>query len=185
MDTQGNKKSTVPPASGQAKTGSASQTATAETTEPTTSAITDTDHDEVDGIIKKYTAIAAAAALIPVPAVDLATLAGTQIKMVHSIAGVHGVQIMDNKLKVAIATLTAALPAGTIAAAGASVLKILPGIGNLVGALASPGFFAASTFAIGKIFHAHFASGGTLLNFDPEAMKAEYQAHFTEQAAAN
>jgi hypothetical protein len=48
-----------------------------------------------------------------------------------------------------------------------SVAKGMPGIGTLVGALTMPVFSAGATYIIGKVFIQHFASGGTLLDFNP------------------
>ncbi|MCP4106117.1 MAG: hypothetical protein GY749_11350 [Desulfobacteraceae bacterium] len=39
---------------------------------------------------------------------------------------------------------------------------------------------SASTYALGKIFIQHFASGGTFLTFDPEKVKAYYAEMFED-----
>ena len=36
----------------------------------------------------------------------------------------------------------------------------------------------ASTYAVGKVFYRHFASGGTFLTFDPEKARAYYEEMF-------
>ncbi len=141
------------------------------------------DEEAVQAIIKKYSAIAAAAALVPVPTLDLAALAGIQIKMVHSISKQHNVgKLSDSALKLAISSMATTLPSGSIATAGSSLLKIIPGIGTAISMVASPGYYAASTYAVGKVFHSHFASGETLLNFDPAEAKEAYKLHFEEKA---
>lgn len=144
--------------------------------------VADVDSAEVTKIINKYSAIAAGVALVPVPGVDLLGLAGVQLKMTHSIGNLYDVKLQDNKVKVAISTLVTTIPANSFAAAGASVLKVVPGIGTALGALTAPAYYAASTYAVGKVFNAHFASGGTLLNFDAEQSKAAYAAYFAEQS---
>jgi hypothetical protein len=48
-----------------------------------------------------------------------------------------------------------------------SLAKGIPGVGTLVGALTMPAFSAGATYIIGKVFIQHFASGGTLLDFNP------------------
>jgi len=48
-----------------------------------------------------------------------------------------------------------------------SLMKGLPGVGTVVGALTMPVFSAGATYVIGKVFIQHFASGGTLLDFNP------------------
>lgn len=166
-------------------TGSTESAPNANTTTTTTTEDTGVSHAEAHGVIHKYSAIAAAAALVPIPAVDLVTLAGVQAKMVHSIGNLHGVKIQENKLKVAVAALISTLPARAFTAAGASALKVIPGIGSLLGTLASPAYFASTTYGIGKVFHAHFSTGGTLLNFNPDEMKEYYQSMVKEKATAN
>ena len=49
----------------------------------------------------------------------------------------------------------------------ASVLKAVPIFGTIVGAFVMPVLSAGATYAIGKAFIQHFASGGTLLDFNP------------------
>ncbi len=150
---------------------------------PAKSTVNQHDEEAVQAIIKKYTAIAAAASLVPVPALDLATLAGIQIKMIHSISKEHGVAISDSAAKVAVSSLASTLPSGAIAGAGASLLKIVPGIGNIISAIASPGYYSAATYAVGQVFHSHFASGETLLSFDPAKAEDAYKTHFEAKAA--
>ena len=48
-----------------------------------------------------------------------------------------------------------------------SLIKGVPGIGSVVGALTMPVYSAGATYVIGRVFMKHFASGGTLLDFNP------------------
>ena len=48
----------------------------------------------------------------------------------------------------------------------ASALKFLPGVGTMLAVISMPAFSAGATYVIGKVFMKHFASGGTLLDFD-------------------
>ena len=61
-----------------------------------------------------------------------------------------------------------------------SLVKGLPGVGWAVGALTMPVFSAGATWVIGRVFIQHFASGGTLLDFNPpdyrEFIKAQKEA---------
>jgi uncharacterized protein (DUF697 family) len=60
------------------------------------------------------------------------------------------------------------------------MLKAIPGVGGLIGMVASPALAGASTYALGKVFIQHFESGGTLLDFDPAKMKAYYASQYEE-----
>jgi hypothetical protein len=65
------------------------------------------------------------------------------------------------------------------ASASTSVIKSLPGIGTVIGALTMPVVSAGATWVIGKLFIQHFASGGTLLDFNP----SDYREFIKEQKA--
>jgi len=109
--------------------------------------------------------------LIPVPLLDIAALGGVQLNMLRRLSEIYGVPFSENIGKSVIASLTGSVipaSAATTAAIGvASVLKSLPAIGTMVGALTMPVFSAGATYVIGKFFIQHFASGGTLLDFNP------------------
>ena len=47
-----------------------------------------------------------------------------------------------------------------------SLIKGVPAIGWAVGAVTMPALSAGATYVIGKVFIQHFASGGTLLDFN-------------------
>jgi len=47
------------------------------------------------------------------------------------------------------------------------MLKFVPVVGTLTAAFVMPALSAGATYAIGKAFIQHFASGGTLLDFNP------------------
>jgi hypothetical protein len=54
------------------------------------------------------------------------------------------------------------------------VIKAIPVIGQTTGSLALPITAGATTYALGKVFVMHFASGGTFLTFNPEKVKEHY-----------
>jgi uncharacterized protein (DUF697 family) len=56
----------------------------------------------------------------------------------------------------------------------ASAVKLIPIVGQTLGTVTMPIICSASTYATGKVFIQHFDSGGTLLTFDPEKVKAYY-----------
>ena len=60
-----------------------------------------------------------------------------------------------------------------------SLMKGLPGVGTALARLIMPVFSAGVTYVIGKVFIKHFASGGTLLDFNPpdyrEFIKAQQE----------
>jgi hypothetical protein len=59
----------------------------------------------------------------------------------------------------------------------ASITKSVPVVGTAVSAVVMPALSAGATYAIGMAFIQHFASGGTLIDFNPrqyrEFLKAQ------------
>ena len=63
------------------------------------------------------------------------------------------------------------------------MLKSVPLFGQVLGVLAVPAFGAGLTWAVGRIFMQHFASGGTFLDFDPEKVRAFFKSGKAAAAA--
>jgi uncharacterized protein (DUF697 family) len=119
--------------------------------------------------------------LIPIGGLDLLAIVGVQIKMLHEMSKLYGVEFKENRAKSIVYSLIGSLgivPLGTGIAF--SLLKFVPVVGTLAGAAALPLSAGAITYATGKVFTAHFESGGTLLNFNAAKMKAAYRAMFDE-----
>ena len=43
----------------------------------------------------------------------------------------------------------------------------------------------ASTWAMGKVFTQHFATGGTLLDFDPDTMREHFKTEMAAHTSAS
>jgi len=130
-------------------------------------------------VVKKYTWWAAGAGLIPFPAVDMAAVTGVQVKMLKDLADIYKVDFPREKGKVAIGALVGGV-APTQLARGflGSVIKGVPVLGAAVGGATVPIFAGASTYAVGRVFIQHFASGGTFLDFDPAKVRKYYSEQF-------
>jgi uncharacterized protein (DUF697 family) len=144
--------------------------------------MTDERRDELASqIVDRFSLYSGAAGLIPLPVVDVATVGGVQLQMLRRLSEIYGVPFSDNRGKSIIASLAGALiPASTASGTAVgigSLFKALPGIGTLVGAVTMPVFSAGATYAIGKLFIQHFASGGTLLDFNPPDYREFIKAH--------
>ena len=134
--------------------------------------MTDQQRDEqASQLVDRYSLWSGAAGLIPVPIVDVVVVGGVQLQMLRKLSEIYGVSFSDNMGKSVIASLAGSLipasTATTTAMGVGSLMKGLPGIGTIVGALTMPAFSAGATYIIGKVFIQHFASGGTLLDFNP------------------
>jgi uncharacterized protein (DUF697 family) len=144
--------------------------------------VTDERRDELAAqVVDRFALYSGAAGLIPIPIADMAAVGGVQLQMLRRLSQIYGVPFSENRGKSVIASLAGALlPASastTTAMTAGSLLKGLPGIGTAVGSLSMPVFSAGATYVIGKVFIQHFASGGTLLDFNPPDYREFIKAH--------
>jgi len=134
--------------------------------------MTDERRDELASqLVDRYSLWSGAAGLIPVPLVDVAAVGGVQLVMLRRLSEIYGVPFSENRGKAILASLAGSvLPASTATTSAmtvGSIIKGLPGVGWAVGALTMPVFSAGATYIMGRVFIQHFASGGTLLDFNP------------------
>jgi uncharacterized protein (DUF697 family) len=146
-------------------------------------------------MVDRFSLWSGAAGLIPIPIADMAAVGGVQLVMLRRLSEIYGVPFSENRGKSIIASLAGAvLPASTATTSAmtvSSLVKVLPGLGWAVGALGMPVLSAGATYVIGKVFIQHFASGGTLLDFNPpdyreliKAQKERFNARPTTPPAA-
>jgi uncharacterized protein (DUF697 family) len=144
---------------------------------PATTEMTDSARDELAlQLVGRLSLWSGAAGLIPLPLVDVAAVGGVQFYMLRRLSEIYGVPFSDNRGKSILASVAGAV---IPASASTSVIKSLPGIGTVIGALTMPVVSAGATWVIGKLFIQHFASGGTLLDFNP----SDYREFIKEQKA--
>jgi len=129
-------------------------------------------------IVREYMGWSSGAGLIPLPLLDLAAIALVEIKMIHSLTDLYGVPFSRSAARSIIGGLIGGGGTFVLAAPAASVLKVIPVVGQVAGMLAEPAIAAAATYAVGKVFIQHFESGGSLLDFNPKEGRRYYQEHF-------
>jgi uncharacterized protein (DUF697 family) len=118
-------------------------------------------------LVGRFALWSGAAGLIPVPVVDIVTVAGVQLQMLRRISQLYNVGFSENRGKALIASLAGSLIPASSGLGAASALKAVPIFGTLTAGLVMPVLSAGATYAIGKAFVQHFESGGTLLDFNP------------------
>jgi uncharacterized protein (DUF697 family) len=127
---------------------------------------------KADKCVMRYTYGGMGIGLVPFPLVDLAALAALQLKMLHNLAEIYEVKFMDNLGKASISSLAGGyLPVANTSSFAASLTKFIPGVGAALAYGSAVMLNGATTYAIGRVFAQHFASGGTFLTFDPEAVR--------------
>ena len=178
----------------QDKPGSGTMATHESPTETKTSEMTDARRDELaTQLVDRFSLWSGAAGLIPIPLVDVVAVGGVQLQMLRKLSEIYGIAFSENQGKSFLASVVGAvIPASTATSAGmgvGSLVKGLPGVGWAIGALTMPVFSACTTWVIGKVFIQHFASGGTLLDFNPpdyrEFIKAQKERFATRSGGSS
>lgn len=121
---------------------------------------------------------AAAAAVQPIPFVDMALLAPIHVGMVQAIGQVHGYELDAKTVLEVLASFGASIVARGVVM---SALKVVP----VFGWVASASMAYATTYAIGEVSHAYFKSGRGLSGVQLKSMfKAAYAQKKNEREAA-
>lgn len=157
--------------------------ATPDEIEPEEPRMSASDQVAVDASIRKWTLWSAGLGLIPLPLVDFATTTGFALKLVADLAARFGVQFERKTGRAAIVALIGGAAAPLAGAGLFSVLKGLPVIGFPLAVATGPVTCGGVVYAVGRIFAAHFAGGGTLEDFDAEAVRDAFSAEVAEGRA--
>lgn len=130
---------------------------------------------QADRLIRDYAFGSSLTGFIPVPLVDTLGLMGVQRYMLFRLSRLYKVPFRKNMAKIALTTLTSGLTANAARPMVGSVLKLIPGVGSMLGGASMAVLGSASTYAVGKVFQQHFEEGGTLENFDPQQAKKQFE----------
>lgn len=137
--------------------------------------------ERAEKIIRDNIAWSCAAGLIPVPLFDIAAITAAQLKLVRDLSELYEVPFEDHMGKNVVASLVGSIGSAAVGRGiFCSVLKAVPVIGTIGGLISVPIVAGASTYALGRVFVAHFESGGTLLDFNPEPVRDFFEAKFRE-----
>jgi uncharacterized protein (DUF697 family) len=123
-----------------------------------------------------YSSLAATAAAIPVPWVDMVALAGIQTRMIYHLADFYGQPLTAKRFGELASTLGLGLLARQ---ATREMLKLIPGFGSVISAVSA----AATTFALGKAFCFYYSAVKQGHVPNPEELKRYYgeQLNLAEQ----
>lgn len=114
---------------------------------------------------------------------DIAGLMSVQRIMLYRMSVLYGVPFKKHLAKALSTTLMGSLASGVAAPVAGSALKLIPGIGTLVGGAGMATLGGASTYAIGRVFKQHFEEGGTLEDFNPDKEKETFEAELKKEVA--
>ena len=127
-------------------------------------------------LVERFALWSGVAGIIPLPFVDLAAVGSVQVLMLRRISQIYGVPFSANRGKALIASLAGSVIPASSGLGAASITKSVPVVGTAVSAVVMPALSAGATYAIGMAFIQHFASGGTLLDFNPQKYREFFKA---------
>ncbi len=130
---------------------------------------------EASEIVRNNMLYAMGAGMIPFPFADMVAVSALQLNMIRQLAGVYEIPFEEAQGKALISALSGSI----VSKVGARTLvKLIPGVGSLLGGVAMGVVSGASTYALGQAFKLHFSIGGNLTNFDTKKMKDYYDEQF-------
>jgi len=135
---------------------------------------------EIDALIRKRVYASIALGMAPVPLLDLAGLYAIQLELVHALAKKYDVPFRAEIAKPLIGSLIGSVLPVSIVPIAAYLFKFIPVIGWTTSAVTVSVVGGASTYALGRVFNKHFASGGTLLGADTEKLRASFATKYEE-----
>jgi uncharacterized protein (DUF697 family) len=135
--------------------------------------------------VEKYMWWAVAAGVLPVPLLDLAAVAAIDLKMIKELSAEYGVDFDEDQGKAIVASLAGGVTSGMIARSMGviSLLKAIPFVGQSAATLSMSIFGGAATYAIGKVFTQHYASGGTMLDLDMDKTRKFFSEQYEKGKA--
>lgn len=135
-------------------------------------------------LIKYHSYASGAFGLIPVPGADVAAVSVAQLNLIHKLAKLYEVEFAQERTRAIIGALVGGVMPGALSSSVlGSAVKAVPFIGTALGVAVMPALSLAATQALGRVFAQHFETGGTLLDFDVEAMREHFRKEF--EAAKN
>jgi len=137
-----------------------------------------------DTVIRNHVIWSMGAGLIPILIADIFAVSALQLDMIRQMCKVYDIDFKETQGKAIVTSLTSS----TLARIGArSLIKLIPGVGSMLGGITVSIFSGASTYALGEVFKLHFETGGTILDFDPDRLKKKYSEMFEKgkKVAAN
>lgn len=133
-----------------------------------------TSNESAESIIKNHVIWSMGAGLIPIPFADFFAVSVVQLDMIRQLCINYNQDFSESQGKAIISSLTTA----GIARLGAGAIKLIPGVGSVIGGVTLAVLSGASTYALGEVFKKHFDTGGTILDLEVERLRKYYNEKF-------
>jgi uncharacterized protein (DUF697 family) len=128
-------------------------------------------NDNADRIIKEHVLWSIGAGLVPLPVLDIVAVSAVQLDMLKQLSSLYGIPFTEDEGKAWVS----ALAGNVVARIGANALKLIPGVGTVLGGLSMSILAGGSTYAIGQVATGHFERGGTFGDIDMGAARRVYE----------
>ncbi len=126
-------------------------------------------------IVKRNSLYSAGVGILAVPVLNIAGVAALQIKMLRELADHYDVPFKQDQVKSILTSLVGGVVSTRLGYGMVGTIAKLPLVGPLVSVATLPLMAGGVTYAIGKVFTQHFASGGTFLDFDPDKVRGYFR----------
>jgi len=134
------------------------------------------DKPNTDQIILNHVGFSMVGGAIPVPIVDIIVVSAIQMDMLVQLATVYKVDFNLERGKSLASSIMGAGLGSFLGRLGASAVKSVPGLGTILGIGSQVILAGASTYALGKVFDAHFSSNGNMLNINVDEMRKQFDS---------
>lgn len=130
-----------------------------------------------NAIIKDHMMGSMAISVVPVPLLDVAGMAGVQIRMIKKLSDLYEKPFSEKTARNILSGLAGGFVGyGTGAIAAVSLSKLVPGVGWMLGMATMPVVAAATTYAIGQVFLKHYETEGDMYDLSVEAAREYYKS---------
>lgn len=132
--------------------------------------------EKATDIIRKHILISMGAGAIPVPIIDIGVVTVVQLEMLKQLCKLYDVNYEEKAGK----SIITAILGNALVRIGASMVKLIPLYGSLVGSFSMGVISGASTYALGQVFVNQLETGSDLFSFDIGKAKKMYDKEFEQ-----
>lgn len=129
---------------------------------------------QANAIIKKHTGLAMAAAFLPIPGADSATITLIEADMLRALTKCYGLQWSDHHAKQIVGVALATTVGTTI---WSSAAKLIPGVGSAAAGAVQSVIAGSVCYALGKAYHMSIKKDG---EFDLDDFKRNFKVYRKE-----
>jgi len=131
---------------------------------------------QAKAIVQRHTIWAMGSAFITIPFMDVFVVTGAQLDMMKKLGDLYEVDYSVSYGR----SIATTLSGSTLARLGSSVIKMIPGIGPILGGFPMSILSGAMTYSLGHVVINHLENGGNFENLNPLDYKNLYEEKYEE-----